>query len=230
MRFLSKYAGATLPAIPPVEQPMPNGRLAVVDKGVTCEFKPLHTSEYEFGLALREFRFNGMPMEMDGKTDVSPRYRIGVYDTDKEAREHNWNDETKTLVEQALLRTARNDNLEAIQQALVAGNEYYNEGHPSDRAEFTAAHQQAFEKWLIYVEPQQIPKPWNTYDELVAGPGKSKEAVAEKIVELTLEIGLNPRDVLEYERAHRKRPAVIEKLEALVAPAVADPDEITVTS
>lgn len=230
MRFLSKYAGATLPAIPPVEQPMPNGRLAVVDKGVTCEFKPLHTTEYEFDLAQREFRFNGMPMEMDGKTDVSPRYRIGVYDTDKEAREHNWNAETKALVEQALLRTARNDNLEVVQQALVAGNEYYDEGHPSDRAEFTAVHQETFEKWLIYVEPQQIPKPWNTYDELVTGPGKSKENVAERIVALTQEIGVDPHNVLEYERAHLKRPYVVSKLEALVAPTEPDPDEITITS
>lgn len=236
MRFLSKHAGFTIPCIPPVEQPMPNGRLAVVDKGVTAEFRPLHITEYEYELALREFKWNGLPMEMDGRTDISPRFRIGVYDTDLEARGRSWNEETKAIVEQRLLEACQNESVDAVQKAILSSNEFYGAGHPRDRSEYAAASEIGFEKVLIYAEPERVPLPWATYDTLFAGgPGRTKETIAQKIADLVTEIGADPALTLAYERANRNRPEVVELLEGLLPDAQpAEPADVvadmTVTS
>lgn len=103
MRFISRYARWSYEAIKAVEMPLPNGKLDVRDAGVICWFRNGNITEEEYETALKHFHFGGLPLEEDGLTPIGPRYRIGVYDTDVEARAQRWTDERKAEVEKALM-------------------------------------------------------------------------------------------------------------------------------
>lgn len=61
----------------------------------------------------------------------------------------------------------------------------------------------------VLVDAGGFEKPWPAYDKIGQG-------AAQKIPSMTKELGLDARDVIEYERNKKNRPGVIEALTALI--------------
>lgn len=99
MRYISRYGKLTLTLIRPDERPLPNGKVHIIDPGFTAEFRPSGLQDHEYEFALRNFHFNGVNLEEDGVTPVSVRWRIGVWDSDQEAKARGWDEETKKKIE-----------------------------------------------------------------------------------------------------------------------------------
>lgn len=81
---------------------------------------------------------------------------------------------------------------------------------------------------FILVEQARAPKPWPKYDELRAVGRRTVKDVAEKIAAMTQDLGIDPADVVAYERENANRPEVLEALAAVGVEVVED--EITVTA
>lgn len=68
------------------------------------------------------------------------------------------------------------------------------------------------------VERPRRPAPWPTYDEITVQGRRTVDLVAEQIQEKTREMGFDPSEIIAYERENLSRTAVIQALEALLAP------------
>ena len=69
-----------------------------------------------------------------------------------------------------------------------------------------------FNRAYILVEQPRAPKPWPKYDEVKGGRnGTTAQVIAERVSEL----GMDPADVILYERENQNRSEVIEALEGL---------------
>jgi uncharacterized protein YciI len=79
--------------------------------------------------------------------------------------------------------------------------------------------------WLY--EQRAAAAPWPAYDKLVVQGRRTVENVAEKIALMTLDMGLDPEDVLAYEREHLNRPQVVETLEGLSSTEAEEEELIT---
>lgn len=75
----------------------------------------------------------------------------------------------------------------------------------------------------IYVEAPVLAPPWPAYDTF---RGVRGAPTGPRIAERVQEDGYDPAVVLEYERANANRQEVIDALEALLAPAPVDDEEL----
>ena len=66
--------------------------------------------------------------------------------------------------------------------------------------------------WLFEEDVDQAP--WPAYDSLVPQGRRTIDMVAEKIVQMTHDSGLDPASVAAYEREHLNRQVVLDALEA----------------
>ena len=71
--------------------------------------------------------------------------------------------------------------------------------------------------WYVKVDAVEVPAPWPNYNKLRAAKGST---VAETIATKCVEDGYDIAYVLEYEKAHADRPAVIAALEAALSKAL----------
>lgn len=85
-----------------------------------------------------------------------------------------------------------------------------------------------FGSTYILVELPRTEKPWPKYDDLRPVGRRTIKDVAEKIAEMTADLGIDPGMVVAYERENQNRPEVLAALEAIGAEQVED--EITVTA
>jgi hypothetical protein len=74
---------------------------------------------------------------------------------------------------------------------------------------------------FVCVDQPKLKPPWPAYDKLVAVGKRTKQMVAEKIVERVAEDGYDAGAVLAYERQELNRPEVVEALEAVEATGAA---------
>lgn len=81
----------------------------------------------------------------------------------------------------------------------------------------------------ILVESVKAARPWPKYDELRPVGRRTIKDVAEKVAEMTRDLGIDPGSVVAYERENANRPEVLAALEAIGAEAEVEA-EITVTA
>jgi hypothetical protein len=79
----------------------------------------------------------------------------------------------------------------------------------------------------VLFAPPRAAKPWPRYDDLRVVGNRTPEKVADKIIEMVRELGLNADDVAEYERQNAGRDYVLAAL-AEIVPTIVVPDEIEV--
>lgn len=176
MRFISKYPGFKVTAIPG-EDDLFTGRPKRLP--IIAKFKPGFLYAWEVDAARRHFKFNGLTQigEPGAAGDIiDPSIRVSYYDTLEAQREEGWSDEFREQVEQGLL------------------------SNPFHGSEF------------LMVEQPELPAPWPKYDELVAHGRRTSEMVAEKIAETVRDLGLDPEEVIAYERANRNREEVVNAI------------------
>lgn len=98
-RYVSSYREFALCAIPPAYGTVKIRGIDTqteVDKGVDCQFQHKGLMQWEYEIAEEKLGLKGLGYDED------PRHRFSVYDTDLQALIENWDEETKTLVEQKL--------------------------------------------------------------------------------------------------------------------------------
>lgn len=82
-------------------------------------------------------------------------------------------------------------------------------------------------EYIVY-DPPKAAKPWPKYDDLKAVGQRTPEKVAQRIVEMVGELGLDAAQVAQYERENANRPYVLDALAALDGPEIVVEDEIEV--
>lgn len=83
---------------------------------------------------------------------------------------------------------------------------------------------------FVVFETPKAAKPWPNYDQIKVVGQRTPAKVAEKIAEMTLDLGLDAGSVLAYEQENANRVEVVEALRALLVDAPAVEDEITVAA
>lgn len=104
MRFIGKIA--TLPVRRHIEEWDDRAQQSrVVQQGIMAIFEHGQLSEHELAQGLEKLGpFTGLPILEDDQVAVSPRKLIRVYDTDVWAISEQWDADTKTFVEESLLK------------------------------------------------------------------------------------------------------------------------------
>jgi hypothetical protein len=103
MRFVSKYGRHTVQCRAEIMEAFATGQVRILQKGILCHFEPYKCTPEEREFALNSFSFQGWYQEADEATMVPLDYRIGLYDTNEGARDGNWDEATKTYVEEFLV-------------------------------------------------------------------------------------------------------------------------------
>lgn len=209
MRFISRYGRLTLPPISAIEKAGPQGQVDnTEERGILCQFEPNRLREHEWQQAQREFgKLNGTMSEMDERTDVPARHRIGIYDTDEAALVSNppWSAERKERVESWLL----SQSMDTEARARGLGGIFTPEGKlysATDRLDVG-------ERFLIVAEELVDEPPWPKYDEL---RGRGQYNTAEAIRQKVKEDGYDVNEVIAYEKRNARREDVIKALETLL--------------
>jgi hypothetical protein len=194
-RFIAKYRRYRIPGRKPVSEPLVGGARRIIKHGVICEFRHGGVRDYEKDVARQLLKIRGTNTEQDEVTPVDPfsgpGSRLSIFDTDDPVLNRQWNDWDS--IEKNPAGTIRKEVEEFLRSYVMNGVDY------------------------IEVEPVKVPSPWPKYDSLVKQGRRTIEMVAEQIVETIGLMGLDPGDVLHYERGNLNRPEVIEALEALMA-------------
>ena len=106
MRFISQYPGYRFQVRPQRQRALGDGGTEVTQEPIYAEFMSVGGGamvyENEIAAALRHFEFRGNTQHEDEATPTDPMLRLAIYDTDEMAQIHQWDEETKTFVENRL--------------------------------------------------------------------------------------------------------------------------------
>lgn len=105
-RFASQYGHLVCQVRPEIAEHYATGVSKVIQSAVFAEFKPGGLQAFERELVLGQWNFHGSYQELDEVTTVQPDYRIGVFDSELEARQKSWDDNVRIQVEEALVKLA----------------------------------------------------------------------------------------------------------------------------
>lgn len=110
MRFVAQHPGLVVGIRPERKQKTMEGEILVIRTGIQAEFKPNVWNQHDMEVALAAFQFQGLFQHEDEATQVSPVYRLAIYDTDEEYErrldtEEAWTPEEKAFVEQRLMQS-----------------------------------------------------------------------------------------------------------------------------
>lgn len=121
MRFISKFGGFGLLIKPDVTESYATGLTRTIEEPIYAMFTVGGLLPAERELAVNRWSFNGLPQQQDQVTTVTPDHRIGVFDTEIAQLAKGWSDETRQLVENALLQRATvNDDILVIEEVRTA--------------------------------------------------------------------------------------------------------------
>jgi len=100
-----------------------------------------------------------------------------------------------------------------------ANGEYQAAGVSREDVERALLSKHSLGRDFILVEKPAVPAPWPAYDKLTTSRGRDLSWVVEQIVSRVQDLGVDPISVIEYERANRNRPEVIDALRKIGQPA-----------
>lgn len=119
MRFISQYPEYKFQARVMRQKALGDGGVEVTQEPIYCEFQPVHSQtmiyENEVTHALQHFDFRGNTQSEDEATPSDPMLRLSVYDTDEQAEAHQWDADTKAMVDARLTQLALDAPGEVIQ-------------------------------------------------------------------------------------------------------------------
>jgi len=111
MRFISQSSNHAMQIRPMRQRALGDGGVTVTQEPIYAVFTPVDGGgflyENEKDAAVAHFQFHGLTQHEDEATPSDPIYRLSIYDTDEEAEKNEWDAETKHLVEEALVQSAR---------------------------------------------------------------------------------------------------------------------------
>lgn len=218
-RYISKFRRYKITVRKHVEMVLANGSKNVIQQGITCEFK--HVSEspvfnHEKELAKRTFKFRGTLQEEDEATPVDPVYgvnsRLGVFDTDEAAKQGRWDE-----IERRENKQRADDGLDTSPGWLKREVEDFLDSYNAHGRDY------------IKVVLPKAERPWPTYDKVTAQGRRTIEMVAQHVLATVREIGVDPEQVIAYERdfPRKESEAVIDAMQSLLS-EVEPEDELVV--
>lgn len=84
---------------------------------------------------------------------------------------------------------------------------------------------------FIVVQKPRVEAPWASYDELTVVGRRTAGMVAEKIVQVIRDTGVNPDAVIQYELENANRPEVVEAVRAFkLEGRTAEPEETVIAA
>jgi hypothetical protein len=114
MRFAGKYGHLVVQVQREITEAYATGAVKTLQPNIWAAFKPGGLQAFEREVVIKQWTFAGSYQEMDEATTVPPDYRIGVFDSVEAQGENGWTDETRELVEKALLDLVRFDYIIAL--------------------------------------------------------------------------------------------------------------------
>lgn len=103
-RFVARHARHSVGVRSEIVEQFARGT-RVIEKGLEAQFEPRGMSAYEKETAAKLLRFHGLPEDKETGTDVSPRSKMGLFDSEAAAKTFRWTQEDHDLV----VETLRND-------------------------------------------------------------------------------------------------------------------------
>jgi hypothetical protein len=209
MRFVSQHRRFKRSVREHITMNLANGRVQVIQQGVTCEFDEHDVTEHDKEVARRTFKFRGAYQEQDEATPVDPlMHRLSTYDTERAEREGRW-----TQVERLEHDARKRDGDDVspgwlrreVEQALLEGT----------------ARGTRYE----LVEPIVILPPVPNYKRLTTVQGRrDMDAVVAKVLSMVDELGIDRDAVIAWERQNGRKESgpIIAALERVPEP---DPDD-----
>ena len=107
MRFASQYKQYGMQIVPQREMVLATGQVQTLQEGLYVKFTTGDLSDDEIRICRESFSMHGFKTERDEVTMVDPLSRLSVFDTDLAAKEFNWTDEEKALVEETLMERSK---------------------------------------------------------------------------------------------------------------------------
>jgi hypothetical protein len=154
-----------------ISEPTATG-VRVTRRGLEAQFEPRGLTDYDLEQILKStVALHGLPEDSLEGGEISPRSRLGVFDSRKAAESLEWTDEDHDLVVEKLRASSENGL-----------------------------------RFIEILAPKR-PAPWNGYDNLDS---------AERILAAVDATGVDPAEVIAYERENADREEVIAALTELL--------------
>lgn len=101
-RFVSRIAKLSVGIRDEVSEHYATGQSKVLIPGLEAKFEPRGLTEYEYERGINDLNHRGLPEDRDTGREVSPRSRIGLFDSKRAQLDHGWSDEEHDLVVEGL--------------------------------------------------------------------------------------------------------------------------------
>lgn len=113
------------------------------------------------------------------------------------------------------------------ENASIFNTEWVPEQHRDHVEKFLLTFEDRDRNYFLSETPPAV-RPWPAYDEVVTAQGKTTRWVVDTIVTTVGQTGVDPAQVLAYERENLNRPEVVDALEELIG-RVEEDDKIEVS-
>lgn len=101
-RFISRYGNYSVGVQSLITENYATGKSKVLERRIDANFQRNLVSDADFAVALQSFVFPGLPEDFDTNTNVSPRYRVSVWDSEWSKANEGWTDEEIELIVEKL--------------------------------------------------------------------------------------------------------------------------------
>lgn len=103
-RFISRYGNFSVGVQSKIAEHFGTGEERVLKRRIDAQFQRNLVSDEDFAVAFQSFHFPGLPFSEETNSNVSPRYRVSVWDSEWAQLNEGWTDEEIDLMIEALRR------------------------------------------------------------------------------------------------------------------------------
>lgn len=104
-RFVSRYGNYSVGVQSAVREHFGTGESRLLRRRIDANFQRVLVNDEDLALAIGSFVFTGLPEDVDTNTNISPRFRVSVWDSEWARLNEGWTDEEIDLIIEKL----RND-------------------------------------------------------------------------------------------------------------------------
>jgi hypothetical protein len=104
-RFVSRYGNYSVGAQSKIAEHFGTGEERVLKRRIDAQFHRSLVSDEDLALAIQSFHFTGLPFNEETNSNISPRFRVSVWDSEWARINEGWEEDEIALMIQKL----RND-------------------------------------------------------------------------------------------------------------------------
>jgi hypothetical protein len=114
-RFVSRYGNYSVGVQDKIVNNFGDGKSQVVKPRIDANFHNRFVTDNDFAVALSSFSFPGLPFDEETNSDISPRYRVSVWDSEWAKENEGLSEEEADLCISKLRFTIGTDHAEVTQ-------------------------------------------------------------------------------------------------------------------